>query len=322
MPEKKFYAALIFTLLLSCCLMADVDRFNAFVGGSDLTDPVVAASEAAKGISSRIGKETIKAVLVFESFGTDQHQREQMLDVLSEYFPAETIYGSNGFGPITNQSNRIKISIAVFTGDLEVASDISDLGEDCSRYEQAGKQLKEFVSGRISALPEKGNDLAILLGDMHVPDNDIVAGQFSEISDAGCTVVGAAHPRKGFLYYKGKIYRKHCMCLHFHGDFNCRVSMGRSDGIEGVVESAANVSRQTAKIAAKPEIVMVFNCASRQAVMGKEIMRELYAIKSVFDETAICGFYSSGEIGYIPEQKQACGRGQMISVCSIFAGSE
>ncbi|MEN6307480.1 MAG: FIST C-terminal domain-containing protein, partial [Anaerohalosphaeraceae bacterium] len=69
----------------------------------------------------------------------------------------------------------------------------------------------------------------------------------------------------------------------------------------------------------KPKLVMVFNCASRLSTLDKDVMRELYGIKSVYGDVPIAGFYSSGEIGPVEGETLVGGRGQMISICSIYS---
>lgn len=46
----------------------------------------------------------------------------------------------------------------------------------------------------------------------------------------------------------------------------------------------------------KPELVFLVSCVGRKVVLGSRVEEELEAVKEVFGNTLVCGFYSYGEI--------------------------
>lgn len=293
--------------------------FMAGVGSSNESDWKLAVSDAAVQALSGMGFATIKAVLVFDRLKLTDDERTAMLEQLAWFVPKELIFGCNGFGPISTETNNTDITILVLAGNIEVQASLSDLGQDDNPYLHSGRQLCEAVTEQIANTPPGSHHVAILLGDMHVPDHDTVTIPFKDLVQRGVIVTGAAHPREGCLFYRGEIRHRHCMSLLVSGDFRCKTSMEQGKGLEGTVTSAIVASQKTCDAQIKPKLVMVFNCASRLSTLDKDVMRELYGIKSVYGDVPIAGFYSSGEIGPVEGETLIGGRGQMISICSIYS---
>ncbi len=75
-----------------------------------------------------------------------------------------------------------------------------------------------------------------------------------------------------------------------------RLMHANNDGIIGGAKGAAELAAQSAPAADKNALGILISCVGRKLVLGADVDEELDAVKNVFGNGTVTGFYSYGEI--------------------------
>ena len=287
------------------------DPAFAATGLSSEKDPFRGGAEAALRARKGLGGSEARAVVVFDNLEADAAGRRRLLEGISWFFDPATVFGCNGFGPITRESNTGTVGILALSNAVTV---IAACEPTTDGHEACGVRLGQRLRSAVSKSPGSG-ELVILFGDCHVPANDVLVRGFLRGYGAAVPVVGGSCPLEGYVYDAGAVRQRSVVALSLEGDFHLGLGLGQAAGPSDIAESAARLAKQAA--GAKPSdvaLTLLFDCVSRRQALGTSVAAELDAVRRVLPSGAVFGFYGSGEIGSENLAAPARGVGTHLSI--------
>lgn len=315
MSAQTLLALLLALSLVCACLSSAVAQDSKAspavgTGMSAADDPEAAGAEAAKKALAELKGATPRLVMLFDNV----NDKQKLLKGVSSIFPADLIYGCSAYAPITAEGNEGKVGVLALAGiDVTAAMASAAAGhEACGK--EIGTQLKDVQ------VPAGKGKLMILFGNCHIYTNrELVKGAQAVLGETFPIVGGAAEGDKP-VYFKGKVQKNTNVGLLLSGNFATRTSLQGNKG-EG-----ADVAIATAGVAAKEVVgadkdktlmVFAFDCGGRRGWLGKQVPKELDAMKATTGDLPLFGWYGSGEIGINPNGKSS-GEGFHLSMCAIL----
>jgi hypothetical protein len=290
-------------------------------GCSEAKDAAQAGQEAAQKAKAALKGAAAKVVLVFDSVGGGAAARQKVLDAAAKEFDASIVYGCSAYNAITIETVNASVGVLALGGDVQVEASMAPLEKDANGkddYEACGRKIAEGLKDAAAKAKDAGK-LLVLIGDCHVPSDDL-------LTKGVCSVLGEKFPvgggaaMGGLTYCKGKVVPRSNLGLLIWGDFKISPSLMNSPSKDATDQ--VNVAGEAFKKAVagdKDKLIMVFafECGGRRGQMGAERPKELDLMKAVSGTAPIFGFYGSGEIGRKDGESAPMGVGFHISVCAM-----
>ncbi len=298
------------SLIILIVIMADMASAVPFASGNGLSmakDAKAAGAEAAQQAKEALVLPA-KIALVFDSGAIKD--KAAILEGVCSVFDAAIVFGCPGYAPLTQQSNQGTVAVLALGGDIEVNTAIAGMG---AGHAACGKRIAKKLQPAAAAAP--AGKLLILFGACHVPENDKLVKGACALRGDTIPIIGGAS-LGGNVYNKGKVIKNSNIGILLTGDFACGMAMKKDNSPEGLITSA-KATTEEAFAGGTPALAFVFNCGGRREKLGKNLPKELEAIKSVAGDTPLFGFYGSGEIGHLNNAEPAFGDGYHISVCAL-----
>jgi len=289
-------------------------------GCSEAKDAARAGQEAAQKAKAALKGAAAKVVLVFDSVSGGPAAKQKILDAVAKEFDVSIVYGCSAYNAITIETVSASVGVLALGGDIEVEASLAPLAKGANGkddYEACGRKIGEGLKGAAVKAKDAGK-LLVLIGDCHVPKNDL-------LTKGVCSVLGEKFPigggaaMGGLTYCKGKVVPRSNLGLLIWGDFKVSPSLMNSpskNSMDQVNVAAAAFKKAVAGDKDKLIMVFVFECGGRRGKMGADRPKELDLMKAVSGKAPIFGFYGSGEIGRKDANSASRGVGYHISVCA------
>ena len=317
---------IVLAVVLSAAILAAMPgqaagEMAVATGCSEAKDATQAGQEAAQKAKAALKGAAAEVVLVFDSVGGGQAAKQKVLDAVAKEFDASIVYGCAAYNAITIETVSASVGVLALGGDIEVEASLAPLVKGANGkndYEACGRKNGEGLKDAAARSKDAGK-LLVLIGDCHVPSDDL-------LTKGVCSVLGEKFPigggaaMGGLTYCKGKVVPRSNLGLLISGDFKVSPSLMNSPSKNSMDQ--VNVAAEAFKKAVaddKDKLIMVFafECGGRRGQMGADRPKELGLMKAVSGKAPIFGFYGSGEIGRKDSKSAPRGVGFHISVCAI-----
>ena len=289
-------------------------------------NPAETGKKAAIDLKTALGKTSLKAILVMDSF-EDLENKQAMLEGVASVFPKEIVFGGTSYGGFTQKGSigydgvfllgiggdsvTVTPALAEKMGAAGLTME-NDLDKLTAKLGQAGGRL----AGQLPDI--KQGSLLLLISDAHSPKNQLLIDGVQKVAGKKLPITGGSvnkNAGQNWVYFRGATHTDSAIALLLTGPFQATQTGRKAKTNAAVIQTAKQGSAAVLKDApATPLAMLAFNCGGRMGKLDR-LEDELEAIQaSVGKDLPIFGAYCAGEYGPVDlsdggKDPTPCGRG-------------